>query len=78
MVEEGVEHEDLGLRGFNFNLFNEEREILVGDNVKEFPCLLMFIKLWTGDWEKQLNRMNKKVDEDNVWSSGVKYRRRSR
>ena len=25
LVEEGVEHEELGLRGFGFNLFNEER-----------------------------------------------------
>ena len=25
VVEEGGEHEDLGLRGFNFNLYNEER-----------------------------------------------------
>ena len=34
VVEEGVEHEDLGLRGFDFNLFNEDREGCVGDDVK--------------------------------------------
>ena len=26
VVEEGVEHEELGLRGFYFDLFDEERE----------------------------------------------------
>ena len=33
--------------------------------MKDFLCLLMFIKLWNGDWKEQLNRINKKVDEDN-------------
>ena len=26
VFKEGVEHEDLGMRGFNFNLFDEDRE----------------------------------------------------
>ena len=26
VVEEGFEHEDLGLQGFDLNLFNEERD----------------------------------------------------
>ena len=30
VVEEGVEHEELGLRGFGFNLFNQEREGFLG------------------------------------------------
>ena len=50
MVEEGVKHEDLGLRGFYFILFNEDREGCVGDYVKELPCLLMLMKLYPGDW----------------------------
>ena len=33
--------------------------------MKELPYLLMIMKLWPGDWEDQLDRMNKKVDEDN-------------
>ena len=65
VVEEGVEHEELGLRGFDFNLFNEYREGCVGDNEKELPYLLVLMKLWPGDWEEQLERMNKKVDEEN-------------
>ena len=34
VVEEGVENEKLGLRGFDFNLFDEEREVCVRDDVK--------------------------------------------
>ena len=50
-LRRGVEHEEIGLRGFYFNLFYEEREGCVGDNVKELPYLLMLMKLWPGDWE---------------------------
>ena len=37
----------------------------VGVDVKEWPYLLIIIKLWPGDWEEQIKRMNKKVDADN-------------
>ena len=33
--------------------------------MKELPYFSMLMKLWHGDWEEQLDRMNKKVDEDN-------------
>ena len=65
MVEKGVEHEELGLRDFVFDLFYEEREVCVGEDVKEFPYLLMIMNLRPGDWEEQLGRMSKKVDEEN-------------
>ena len=65
MVEEGVDHEELGLRGFDFNLLDEDREGCVGDNVKKLPYLLMIMKLWPGYWEEQIDRMNKKVYEKN-------------
>ena len=51
MSEERFEHEELGLQGFDFNLFDEEREGCVGENVKELPYLLMLMKLWSGYWE---------------------------
>ena len=35
VVEEGVEIEEIGLRGFDYNLFDEEREGCVGEYVKE-------------------------------------------
>ena len=48
MVEEGVGHEELGIQGFGSNLFDEDGEGCVGDNVKEFTYFLMLIKLWPG------------------------------
>ena len=45
MIYGGIEHEELGLRGFYFNVFSEKRDGCLGDDVKEFPYLLMLIKL---------------------------------
>ena len=33
--------------------------------MKELQYLLIFMELWPGYWEEQLDQMNKKVDEDN-------------
>ena len=55
LVEEGIDHEEIGLRGFDFNLFNEERKGCVGDDVKELPYLLILMKLWLGGWREQLH-----------------------
>ena len=52
MLEEEVEHVDLGIQGFDFNSFDEEREGRGGYNVKELPYLLMLMKLWPGCWEE--------------------------
>ena len=65
MVEEGVEHEDLGLQCFDFDLFDEEREGCVDEDVKELPYLLMLMKLCPGYYEGQIYMINKKVDKDN-------------
>ena len=54
VVEVGVEYEELGLQGFDFNLFDEDREGCVGGDVKELPYFLMLIKLWPGYWEEKL------------------------
>ena len=54
VVEAEVEHEELSIRGFDFNLFDGYREGCVGDDVKEFTYLLMIINLWSRDWEEQL------------------------
>ena len=63
MVEEGVEHEELGLRGFDFNLFNEERGVFVGGDVKWLPYFSMIMKLWPGYLEDHIDRVNKKLYE---------------
>ena len=45
VVEEEVEQEELGLQGFDFNLFDEETEVYVGVDVKELPYFLILIRL---------------------------------
>ena len=64
VVEQGVEHEEVVIRGFDFNLFGKDREGCVGDEVKQLPYLLMIMKLWPSYWEQQLHQMSKKVDQD--------------
>ena len=77
VVEDPTDHEEIGLRGFDFNVFNEDKEGFVREGSSEFPYLLMSTKLWHGDWMIQLNRMNQKVDEE-IWKAlskgNVRYR----
>ena len=64
VVEEPSDNEDIGLRGFDFNIFDKDEEGVVREGCSEL-YLLMLIKLWPGDWISQLKRMNRKVDEEN-------------
>ena len=74
VVEKGLQHEELGQQGFDFNLFDEEMEECVGNDVKELTYFLIIMKLWPGDWEEQLDRMNKKVDEDNERGDSIEWK----
>ena len=42
--------------------------------MKELPYLLIIMKLWPGDWEEQLDRMKKKVDEDNERGDSIEWK----
>ena len=64
-VEEPTDNEEIGLRGFDFDFFDEDEEGVVREGYSEFPYLLMLINIWTGNWNTQLNSVNQKVDEDN-------------
>ena len=64
MVEEPCDHKDIGLRGFDFNIFNEDEEGVVREGCSK-TFLKMLIKLWPGYWIDPLKRMNQRVDEEN-------------
>ena len=64
-VEEPSDHEEIGLRGFDFNFFDEDEEGVVREGSIDFPYLIMLSKLWPGNCKTQLKRVNQKVDEDN-------------
>ena len=57
VVEEPSSHEDIKLRGFEFNIFDEDEEGVAREECSE-PYLKMLIKVWPGNWIYQLNRMN--------------------
>ena len=65
VVEEPTDHEEIGLQGFDFNLFDKDEDGVVREGSSEFSYLLMLIKLWPGNWKTQLKRINKKVDDNN-------------
>ena len=54
----------LWLRGFDLNIFDEDKEGVVREECSG-TYIKMLIKLWPGDWIYQLKRMNRKFDEEN-------------
>ena len=65
VVEDPTDHEEIRLRGFDFNIFDEDDKGVVIEGIIEFSYLLILIKLWPGDCIGQLKSMNQKVDEYN-------------
>ena len=45
VVEEPTDHEEIGLRGFDFNVFDQYEEEVVLEGSSEFPYLLILIKI---------------------------------
>ena len=77
VVEEPSDHEDIGLRGFDFNIIYEDEEGVVREGCSE-SYLRMLIKIWHGYWISKLKRMNLKVDEENgklLNKGNVRYRK---
>ena len=62
-IEAANNHGEIGLRGFDFNLFGKYEKGVGREESSQFPYLLILIKIWPGDWNNQLKRMNKKVYE---------------
>ena len=64
-VEEETDHDDIGLRRLDFNFFYKDKKGVGREGSREFPYLIMLIKIWTGDWKDNLKTMNLKVNEEN-------------
>ena len=58
VVEDPTDYEEIGLRGLDFNIFDEDEEGVVREGSSDFTYLLMLIKLWPGDRMTQLKTMN--------------------
>ena len=53
VAEEPSDHEDIRLRGFDFNIFGEDGDGVVREGCSE-PYLKMLIKLCPRDWINRL------------------------
>ena len=63
VVEEATDHDEIGLRGLDFNLFDEDEKGLGREGSSEFPYLIMLIEICPGYWKTQLKRINLNMDE---------------
>ena len=46
VVEEPTDHDEIGLRGFGFNLFDEDKKRVGIEGSSQFPYLQLIIKIW--------------------------------
>ena len=65
VLEYPTDHDEIGLREFDFNLFNKDKKGVGRERSSEFTYLLMLIKIWPGYQKDKLKRTNQKLDEDN-------------
>ena len=61
IIDENEDYKEIGLRGFDYRLFEEgegrgKLEVLYG-----YPYLKHLIKLWPGDWVRQTEKINEAV-----------------
>ena len=59
VVEEPCDHVDIGLRGFGFNIFDEDEEGVVREECSG-PYLKMLIKLWPGVLDRSVEENESK------------------
>ena len=61
IINEKEDYKDIGLRGFHCKLFEEEDGGETREGLYGYPYLKHVIKLWSGDWVKQIAKMNEVV-----------------
>ena len=49
-IKENEEYESIGLRGFDYKIFEEERDGVILEGLYGYPYLNHLINLWPGDW----------------------------
>ena len=65
VIEEKEDYKEIGLRGFDYSLFEDKKGREEREGLDGFPYLKHLIKLWPGDWEKQMEKMNEAVTMNN-------------
>ena len=56
VIEEKDDYKEIGLRGFDYSLFEEKEGGGKRYGLDRYPCLKHLIKLWPGDWVRQMKK----------------------
>ena len=70
IINENDTYEAIGLRGFDYKLFQEEEGGGTREGLDGYPYLNNIIKLWPGDLDNQMSKMNKAVGMKNCVTVG--------
>ena len=65
IIDEKEDYKAFGIRGFDYKLFEEEEGGGTREGLDRYPYLNNLIQLWSGDWVKQLEKMNDAVGMKN-------------
>ena len=65
IIDEKEKYEAIGLHGFDYRLFEDEEGGGTKQGLDRYYYLKHIIKLWTGDWVKQMKKMNEAVGMKN-------------
>ena len=71
VIEEGNNRDEIGIQGFYFNFFDEDKEGVGREGLSEYPYLLILMEIWHGDWKNHLKRTYMTVDEDTGKAVGM-------
>ena len=65
VIEDKEDYKDIRLRGFDYSLFEKKEGGGKRKGLDGSPYLKHLIKLWPGDWEKHMEKMNEEVSMKN-------------
>ena len=65
VIEDTEDYKEIELCGFDYSLFEEKKGGGKREGLDGFPYLKHVIKLWPGDWEKEMGKMNEAVTMKN-------------
>ena len=68
IIYEKKDYKDIGLRGFDFKLFEEQEGRETRQGLDEYPYLKHLIQLWSVDWVKKMVKMNEAVGRKNIFT----------
>ena len=57
VIEEVNNRDEIGLQGFYFNFFDEDKEWVSREGLSDYPCLSILMEIWPGYWKNYLKKM---------------------